>query len=386
MPGRLEIHHINVNNGDSTLILLKNQYNEIIGKTALIDGGMTKFDSHLGIYLPNPSAMGNYKTIDFLILTHFHADHFAGFKDLWRKGNYKIRQYIDPGGYSLKYSQSTINDLRILAAKQEALFELGKTKKVPVIKTTIQEEMQPKGNYSIKHINSSYLSSLKTGITQNCELKRVPEFNDISRRLGSHISLGDIDDVEVKLTLVAGAGFSLDAHGKIVDKELPGNNSPNNYTLAFILEYGTFRYFLGGDMSGESDEITEYNDQEIDLINYLMNTKFKEPVFPYNTKEQSFGHVCGIKINHHGSRHSNYDDFLYWMTPATCVTSVGNQPMWGLPHPDVIKRIYEFAQPLTLWNDTQSRFTPPRIKVYNRGAYFTNLLDFLPNKVFLNDT
>lgn len=80
-PGNLEIHHIDIGQGDSALVVSPT------GKTMLIDAGETNWQSS-----NNAQKIGNYiqsvtgsKNLDYVVITHFHLDHigYVGYGGLW---------------------------------------------------------------------------------------------------------------------------------------------------------------------------------------------------------------------------------------------------------------------------------------------------------------
>ncbi len=93
-PDTLRIHIIDVGNGDSIWIQTPD------GKNVLVDGGEA-----FGLALSAGPAVVDYldfhgfekgSTFDGVILSHPHSDHFGGFNTIFKKGYYKLRNYIDP--------------------------------------------------------------------------------------------------------------------------------------------------------------------------------------------------------------------------------------------------------------------------------------------------
>lgn len=80
-PGALEIHHINIGQGDSTLIVGP------AGKSMLIDSGETYWNSSTDAQKIGPyvEAVLGCKHLDYVVITHFHADHvgYVGYGGLW---------------------------------------------------------------------------------------------------------------------------------------------------------------------------------------------------------------------------------------------------------------------------------------------------------------
>lgn len=93
-PDTLRIHIIDVGNGDSIWIQTPDD------KNILIDGGEA-----VGLALVAGPAVIDYldfhgfpkgSTFDGVILSHPHSDHYGGFNTIFKKGYYKLRNYIDP--------------------------------------------------------------------------------------------------------------------------------------------------------------------------------------------------------------------------------------------------------------------------------------------------
>jgi hypothetical protein len=365
MADRLEIHHINVNNGDATLIILRD--NNKIECSILIDGGMNSFYQYISGYLATFAGINHI--FDCIILTHFHEDHFNGLADGLKYSGIKIKYLIDPGGYGLG----------------------GVTKKPYICGNTLNNIAPSNKNkdYKGKGQNTeNYKSALRTA-ANTYGLKRYKSWDDFENNLGKNdLCLGNVGINPVYLKCIAGGGYTLNKDGNISQpawKYKYGKNNPNNFTLAFILKCGEFRYFIGGDMGGETK--SGYIDQETIASGYLREQLFKDTVISLDESEkEATGHICGLKINHHASSHSSNSTFLKSMTPAVCITSVGNRKEWGLPKPEVIKKIHDDAKPLTSWWDMgKGKFDPPDPRVFARGAYFTNLYNLSQTKQALEE-
>lgn len=181
--------------------------------------------------------------------------------------------------------------------------------------------------------------------------------------LGKKLVVGNIGDEPVTLECVAGWGNTLGA-GTIVANPSPGKVSPNNFTLAFVLEFGQFRYFIGGDLGG--DDGSSYIDQEKPLSTFFA---YQYPSsWSWNHTTEKAGHICGFKGNHHGSSYSNGNSFMAGLSSAVCVISAGKNASWKLPRPRVIEG-FSAAVPLSSWASVSGQN-------YSKGLYVTNLFDF----------
>ncbi len=90
----LEIHHIDVGQGDATLVIGPNK------TVMLIDGGDTGKGS--GVILPYLDGLG-VDSIDYIVATHMHADHIGGLDEVMA-GGLQIGDVLDNGSSSSSVS------------------------------------------------------------------------------------------------------------------------------------------------------------------------------------------------------------------------------------------------------------------------------------------
>lgn len=101
-PAKIEVDFLDVGQGDASLI--KAPDNKLI----LIDGGPDNLVLwRLGEVLPF-----YYKTIDYIILSHFHDDHINGLIEIFKR--YRVKNFI----YLNNYQSATLNQLLLLAEKK----------------------------------------------------------------------------------------------------------------------------------------------------------------------------------------------------------------------------------------------------------------------------
>lgn len=201
--------------------------------------------------------------------------------------------------------------------------------------------------------------------------------------LGKTITLGQVNKVPVTLRLIAGNGFVWkpdknkengtvrtdlgpgkkfqrylypeqieDPVGKNkikLKKSEQGINTlnANNASLAFLLEHGQFRYFTGGDTGGFDSSYVNHED-------------------PIAASLQEYkGHVCAMKISHHGSEKSSNQRFLDTLKPTALFNS--SAAMYKkFPTIKALERLKEI--PL-LYTGAPRRF------------FFTNLYDYGEGKM-----
>lgn len=334
----LHIHHINIGNGDATLIGIFDKASGKYTTKVLIDGGYKAANDMLVPYIRKMCAGDDQPThLDYAILTHYHNDHYNGLLAL-KKGDLTCDTLVDPGGYELSE------------------YFPGDHPAPEVFPETIT---QP----------STWFTKLDKAVEAGFirDHSRVwVSFGTTSRSdIGKTITLGKVGNDKVQLQCVAGWGNTLSKDG-IVPNPDPSLDNPNNLCLAFILTCGQFRYFIGGDMGGQpaDDNDAHYIDQETPLATYFVK-KFGTAKAWTGTATAK-GHLCGYKASHHGSEFSSLESFIKTMRPAIVVTSAGDKDGWHLPSKAFLNRVAA-VPPLSSSTATG---------VSKRGIYFTNLYNF----------
>ncbi len=94
-------------------------------------------------------------------------------------------------------------------------------------------------------------------------------------------------------------------------------NDINNNSLAFVLQYGSFRMLFTGDAGAESEQ--RFLAEGIDL------------------------HADVLKVGHHGSAYSSTRAFIAAVHPAYAIISVGRHNMFGHPAPQTIETLQRFG-------------------------------------------
>jgi len=334
----LHIHHINIGNGDATMIGIFDKASGKYSTKMLIDGGLMAAKDRLVPYITKMCANDEQPTnFKYAVMTHYHNDHYNGLL-AFKKGNLTCDSLIDPGGYALD---------DIFPGNHPVSEDFPETITNP--QTWFKGLKKAAEDGFIKDHSKLFVSfgtSSKSGI-------------------GKTITLGKIGNDKVQLQCVAGWGNTLSKNG-IEPNPDPTMESPNNLCLAFVLTCGEFRYFIGGDMGGpvEGSDDADYIDQETPLSSYFVKAYGSSQAWTGTATAK--GHVCGYKASHHGSQHSNSTVLLSTMRPTVTVTSSGNKDGWHLPSNVFIKRL---ATVTALSSGTGTG-------IAKRGIYFTNLQNF----------
>jgi len=344
----LHIHHINIENGDATLIGIYDVASQKYTSKILIDGGKS---TPAKLLLPYIGKMVGTDAesfhFDYIILTHYHNDHYNGLMVL-KTGKLTADSIIDPGGYRVDSLFPTGSHTMTRPANLKRA-----TTWLSMLKIASHHTPEP----FIKGRSEVFLSFGTTGKTG----------------IGRTFTIGKIGTHDVEIECVAGWGNTISDSG-IEPNPKPTRTNANDYTLAFIVSCGEFRYFIGGDLGGQNT--APYIDQETPLTKYL------EATYPASVSSDGDstvkGHICGFKANHHGSNNSNTASFMQGMRPAITITSAGNTASWHLPNPIYLQRLS------AVHALSESSSNPSG--TFNRGVYVTNLYNFkgFPSKTKAN--
>lgn len=193
--GNLEIHHINIGQGNSALIVGPT------GKSLLFDAGETYWNSSTDAQKVGPyieSVLG-CKELDYVVISHFHVDHigYVGYGGLWH--------LVEVQGFTI--GQTLLRDYSTYMGTTSGTYE----------------------NWA------TYLAG--DGITTLHPVTAVEGTGQVD--LGSGVVF-DIVTVDGNGTMRPG-DFSAD----------PVPPSENDYSVGAVLSYGAFDEWLGGDLDGQ---------------------------------------------------------------------------------------------------------------------------------------
>ena len=285
----VEIHHINVGQGDSTLVFIKDAKGQI-QRSILIDAGPSASAAEVRRYLDAQIAKGNFRPVDVLVLSHWDEDHIGGAPALLRF-NSKVGSLASVGYFN--------EPLQIFDVGDDAIRDTHYDNYMKAIKELRLNEYR-----NVPDPGQVLVSCL--GVTIRCigrlEIGLYPlvgEFASAKKRekfkysnVGADITpaylLGDDDVVDLQSE--------------------PGAGSKNNASIALLLTFGEFTYFSAGDLEG---------DAEVLMVQYARVALGR--------------HICAWKMSHHGSHASATSDFFYNAAPRFGVASCGTGNQHGHP-------------------------------------------------------
>ncbi|EDR28903.1 hypothetical protein EDI_249230 [Entamoeba dispar SAW760] len=310
----LTINIFHVGQADSQLLIFPSGY------TVLIDLGENRDDfepTNAKYITKRLTELVPSKTIDVLVLTHIHLDHFgypANQTGLWyfiEKSGFKIKKYVGrnigtyDGNDISKCNKDTINWKYV-----------GEYEQYNVDWICYAHTLQ----------NQNYISSIRE-LADICSTSQIhPPDNNAS------IQIVMADAFTVKKQ--DGNLVASDWHDT---KDAP---SENDYSISLRIQFGEFVYFTGGDLDGS---------QDFAWGNEISNAEEKI--------EKIVGSVDVYRVNHHGDYHSSSKSFLEEMKPTASIVSCGDHNRYGLPHQPTMNRLSLYSKTVYLTEDCNSNVT-----------------------------
>lgn len=282
----LEIHHLDVSQGDSTLIVIRE--GEMIRYSVLVDGGEA---NHAGFIHEYMNRIG-IKLLDGIAITHYDADHCRGVIELLANSAICQNAWVfDRGEPDDVDTDTKINDALI-----------GK-----LLGKEVEMEEDRMFDDEVEELKILLKKTAKNRVTAGKRGKSV-----VGEKLFEFCS--EDRKTILSMTCIAGNGYVLDGtyvEPKHKDKE-------NARSLSFLIRFNEFTYFLGGDSPG-----TPENDLEGAIAECL-------------TGHLGLEHICSFKVDHHGSHHSTHSDFVDTFGSSCAFISCGDHKKHRHPRQEPI--------------------------------------------------
>lgn len=281
----VKIHQLGLGDGDCTLIEIIDYKPNMMVPTLdtaiiLIDAQRNKQDASFEIIEFIENKLGpkglNRKIIDYVILSHVHIDHYGNMVDALESlmdSDYEVSYVFDRLALNETDIDWDLNDI------DECYDELSTGKL------------------------SASANAYKKFIKENFPTSNFPIF------AGS--DLLDNRFTNTRMLCVAAFGSTIDPTdgSKLFFIPWTGSvykpKSENDLSFAFLLSYGGFRYFTGGDLGGQDN--SGYANGEVPVAEYL------------KAKGGTNFHFCAFKVSHHGSEESTSEEFLALVNPTLAI-------------------------------------------------------------------
>lgn len=303
MAWSVQIHHLDVEQGDSTLILVKENNN--LRKSVLVDGGPSaELAQERIVPFLQRNIPGANPRLDLVVITHYDRDHINGIKYLFEKTDWcDSAQVYDRG------ELTTLNRFGRpeIAAPTKYSNYVSSFNKKSTIKMRVTEQV-----YALDSDNIPPMAWQPNHWDYPHDRWEPATF-----LLDKNI-LGIAGDGVPEMTCVLANGYAANGIGYTTDPSSDEERMENQHSLGFLLSLDNFRYFLAGDAE---------RSQEDALMNYLVDVT-------HNPEEA----VHAVKLSHHGSDLSSSRDFLNKTGPSAAFISCGHNT-YGHPAQAVIDRL-----------------------------------------------
>ena len=380
LSARLEIHQMNVGQGDSILIINRDltkvaakitdaintgnitgtlpdepihyvpyavfkgvDLEGTINRALLIDGGDDEYGGDVLGYLKKQGALRTnpspYCPDLYMLISHPHDDHMAGLRSIFKE---RIE------------TQVIVNKKKTMKVSLVERFRPAR-----VYQTSKNKKTDPKTfrfAWLEEDVNSAF-----TAATNNTQRFFIDPggFKEGDTDMMT-IDLGTgVDGIPIKLYALAAGQGVYDRKGFYTDIASTGKKvDQNDRSIVLVLEYGSFRYFLGGDIAGSGLAAGGNNGSNaMDVTNkraYSVHADVEstlgqalEKFFPATTmwtanapKYPAAGYCTVMKTDHHGSSSSVDVYLLATLRPCVTIVSSGVRSRFhNHPTQEVINRM-----------------------------------------------
>lgn len=315
----LEIVNIRVGQGDATLIQGPIDANGI-RKNVLIDAGDIR-DRDGGNILRAVLAKRGVKHLDYMIITHYDADHIGGIASGGAHGiSFLLGFNGVPGAVGDDDGDGDVD--WISKYFQPDAEELGTDDDLTVGEFVDRGDERPPSTQAYQ------------------------KYRHMAEAKNNRISLNTKNDVEnFEIELGDGAKIiALAANGYVRDRtaRVGRVNTENERSLSFLLSYKDFDFLISGDLIGQKHGSE--------------NAKVEAAVGEYIKQQNIIVDV--LHANHHGANNGSEIEFLKAIKPTIAIISAGNGNSHKHPHKKALKRleealVYRIIQ--TSWGTTNTK-------------------------------
>ncbi|GLO47564.1 ComEC/Rec2 family competence protein [Pseudomonas putida] len=297
MAWSLEIHHIDVKKaGDATLIVAKNPENAEGQRVraVLIDGGRKDAAPHVYSYITDKAGLAK---VDAVVVTHYDGDHLGGVAALLEKPvtTFDTARVYDRGWPALGPSDLYLRYLTSINRKPERN-RVTRAVQAADLKPSITSSM-------VSKTGSPAVPAGATAFQVSQAINQAPQWL-LSGPQAELLQLSG--DRAPTLTCIACNQWVQRPNGTPVKAAQGVSEAENACSLAFLLRFGEFTYYIGGDIE----------DPQEALIAQLANPN-----------DDAAGRVLVVKASHHGADTATSAQFLQRMRPLAVMVSnsTGNQ-------------------------------------------------------------
>lgn len=361
MAWELKIKHLDlIGSGDATLLIARNRVGGVVNQTRsmLIDGGHLFNWRDLDHVIHNDEGLA---ALDVVVATHYDADHYNGIRGLMNRG-------------AVRYQNCRIYDQGIpVAVSSTNKRRRGAGGAIPVVSYAQGFETD----------YNRYVNAINTQVNRNRVTELVCSLNDPDaglvgigyqppwHLLGTEILWdgvgGGVPVNAPTATVIAVNSYVRQVGGgrRFLSSGLLNTETlKNERSIALLIEFGNFKYYVGGDLESAQENNANYGLKRI-----------------LNPANNLAGRVHAFKTSHHGSQHSTATGFLNRIRSRAAIISCSRDNQHGHPDNATIGRLNGNAtiQRYYLSGDQNGRgFTNAKARVCGSSTQYGDItLDLL---------
>lgn len=309
MAWTLEIHHIDVRKaGDATLIVARNPANPVGEqlRSVLIDGGVAGVANHVHTYITTTAGLAS---VDALVATHYDRDHLGGLAALLNKNvtTYNTARIYDRGWPSGGPAELYLRYLNAINRRG------GRTRVTRAVMAGDQEPgvtlgmVSRNGTPAVPPGNSTF--QVLQAINQAPQWLISGPQAEILHATGANAPT---------LTCIACNQWVQRPNGTPVLAAQGVSEAENACSLAFLLRFGQFTYYIGGDIEDPQESV---------IANLA------------NPADNAAGRVLVVKASHHGANTATSPTFLQRMRPLAVMVSNSTDNQHGHPAQETVNAL-----------------------------------------------
>ncbi|MBP5217989.1 MAG: MBL fold metallo-hydrolase [Bacteroidales bacterium] len=329
--GWLDIHSVNGGRGESFYYIFPD------GTTMLVDAGGSLPEEDYPLtppglpskpskeittgqlvtdYIRHFEPASSKETIDYMMVSHFHGDHFG----LLFPADDAAGARIHPeGGFQLVSVAEVGSDLKVGKIIDRGDFTSRASKGFRNKESWARYENYRKFVSWSERTNGTVYEPMQVGRDDQIVLKHTPaKFHNFSvRNLAAGGNYWTGEGYGVDSTYIPSPAECLDfAESK--DKNAPNINE-NIFSCVFLLQYGKFKYFAGGDLQYKHKEKFAWLDAEAPVARVVPE-------------------VDVMKLCHHGTSGANSQELMDALKPNVAIACNWRDVQ---PNPATLKRVYK---------------------------------------------
>ena len=332
MAWQLSIWHLGLKGtGDATIIFAIDGRTT---KTVLIDGGHVEDATRILARLSDIAARHGLTSVpvDVVINTHYDADHLNGLRTLLASNDRRFDHSViidqgQPGVATVK----TKGDGSLNVSYPGRTDDYNRYENaIKTINTRdrVTEQVIDAGRFSPSALAAAGYHSLGWLVGKEVMWANWP-----------NPAAATAAPQRPELTCVAANLRVLQCDGTtepIASKVMSAERSANQRSMAFLLRFGGFKYYIGGDIEAVQESGKDWDaDKQQDPV----DESAKSLMLYLNPTDDVPGRVHAMKTSHHGSKYSSSAKFIQRLRPQLAIISCGPNNKHGHPDQDVVDEL-----------------------------------------------